>query len=322
VSVLNWLRSAVRHRLVRAVREANASGTDALAGQIEALRGELAGELAGLRERLTGLEQRIDAVDGGLRDELRAGERRQRRDILLAADHEAIRSSAEFVGREMSAAVPHAHKRDTLRAALEQVSIEGLYLEFGVATGGTLREISGHAPAGVVYGFDSFQGLPESWRPGFAAGSFATADVPEVDGAELVVGLFGDTLGPFLDAHPEPVTFLHLDADLYSSTCTVLDALTPRLQAGTVVVFDEYFDYPGWQAQEHRAWTEFVARTGVRFEYLGFTADDEQVAVRLLPAPGPAEATRSRAATTRPARGTPAVARRPPGLPGITSTRG
>jgi hypothetical protein len=58
----------------------------------------------------------------------------------------------------------------------------------------------------------------------------------------------------------------------------VLDLAGERLVRGTVIVFDEFFNYPGWQ---QRAWTEFVARAGVPFDYLAYTANDEQVAVRL-----------------------------------------
>ena len=50
---------------------------------------------------------------------------------------------------------------------------------------------------------------------------------------------------------------------------------------GSVLVFDEFFNYPGWQQHEYRAWTEFVARTAVAFEYLAYTADNEQVVVQL-----------------------------------------
>jgi predicted O-methyltransferase YrrM len=298
--------------LIRAVREANADGAHAVAGQIEALRADLTGRLDRLDELVAHLEQRVEArveaLDGGLRGELRAWERRQRRDILTAVDHEAMRSSAEFLTREMGDAVPYFHKHDTLRAALERVSVEGVYLEFGVASGATLRVISEKAPAGSVFGFDSFQGLPEPWRPGFEAGAFAQAELPDVPGAELVVGLFDDTLGPFLEQHPEPVAFLHLDADLYSSTRTVLQALAPRLRAGTVVVFDEYFNFPDWEAHEHRAWTEFVAATGLRFEYLGYTADDEQVAVQLVEVPQPAPAARRGTRGKRPAASEPVSA--------------
>jgi hypothetical protein len=50
-------------------------------------------------------------------------------------------------------------------------------------------------------------------------------------------------------------------------------------------VFDEYFNFPGWRNHEYRAWTEFVARTGTEFDYLGYTADNEQVVVRIRTAP-------------------------------------
>lgn len=69
----------------------------------------------------------------------------------------------------------------------------------------------------------------------------------------------------------------------------MLDRLERRLVAGTVIVFDEFFNFPGWQEHEYRAWTEFVDRTGVRFEYLSYTANHEQVVVRITaPASPPA----------------------------------
>ena len=98
----------------------------------------------------------------------------------------------------------------------------------------------------------------------------------------LVPGLFEDTLPSFLNDEPGPVAFLHLDADLYSSTKTVLDLLGDRLVPGSIVVFDEFFNYPGWQQHEYRAWTEFVTRTGISFEYLGYTVDNEQVVVKIV----------------------------------------
>jgi hypothetical protein len=61
----------------------------------------------------------------------------------------------------------------------------------------------------------------------------------------------------------------------------VLGALGPRLQPGSVLLFDEFFNYPGWQDHEHRAWREFCERSGVRFEYLGFAEDDEQLFLRI-----------------------------------------
>ena len=285
--MLRRIRHASRDRLIRAVQEAIAPDAAALQAHAAALQAQLQTVTADLHR----LQRRVDEVDGGLHRHLEEWERRQRRDLFTAADVEAMTTSAGFFRRELGDAVPHLHKHDTLRAALARAPQTGLFLEFGVATGSTLQVIVENAPAGQVYGFDCFEGLPEHWRAGFGVGTFATDQLPDVPGAELVVGLFDQTLPGFLGAHDGPVAFLHLDADLYSSTRTVLEALAPRLVAGTVIQFDEYFNFPGWEAHEHRAWTEFVAETGLTFEYLHFTADDEQLAVRVLTPPAPAPRT-------------------------------
>jgi hypothetical protein len=275
------VRHALRVRLIDAVRD----GAGHALGPVRSELGGFGAELAALRHEVSSLRERLDAAEGGLRDHMIAWERRTRRDILTAVEQEARTSTLPFVRTELGAAPPYFDKFDTLRAAMSAAPREGLYLEFGVATGGTLRLIAECGPPGSVFGFDSFEGLPEFWRPGFDAGAFKMDQLPDVPGAELVPGWFDDTLPGFLEAHPEPVAFLHLDADLYSSTRTVLLALASRLHEGTVIVFDEYFNFPDWEEHEHRAWVEFIAETGLKFEYLGYTADDEQVVVRLLNAP-------------------------------------
>jgi hypothetical protein len=77
------------------------------------------------------------------------------------------------------------------------------------------------------------------------------------------------------------VAFIHVDCDLYSATKTVFDQLGAMLQAGCIIVFDEYFNYPEWQLGEYKAFAEYVARTGRSFEYLAYVRTGGQVAVRL-----------------------------------------
>lgn len=223
------------------------------------------------------VDRKIDRVIA----ELREAEFRSRRDLLVAGERAAAAASAQFAGEVMPTAPTFPYPQATLEHALELAPAGGMALEFGVATGQTLKIISEARGGNGVYGFDSFQGLPEDWRTGFPAQMFEVDRLPEVPGTELVVGLFEDTLPRFLDDHPGPVAFLHVDADLYSSTKTVLDHVGPRLCPGAVIVFDEYFNYPGWEQHEHRAWQEHVARTGVRFRYEAYTSNNEQVVVRL-----------------------------------------
>lgn len=268
-------RSSARTKLQRAVSEVvedadrrNADRTQQILDALTLSRDEL----AGARADIAGLRSRIDEL-----------EFRQRRDLAYAVDLEATASTAEFILEHLRVAETFGHPHDTLRHALSLIEIPGMALEFGVASGTTLRIIAEAFTEreGTVAGFDVFSGLPETWRTGFPVGEFAQESVPEVPGAQLVPGLFEDTLPSFLNDKPGPVAFLHLDADLYSSTKTVLDLLGDRLVPGSIVVFDEFFNYPGWQQHEYRAWTEFVTRTGISFEYLGYTVDNEQVIVEI-----------------------------------------
>ena len=71
-----------------------------------------------------------------------------------------------------------------------------------MASGRTINFIAERV-AGPVYGFDSFGGLPEDWRPGSPNGIFASDVLPAVrDNVELVVGLFDEVLPNFLTEHP------------------------------------------------------------------------------------------------------------------------
>ncbi|MFD2419428.1 class I SAM-dependent methyltransferase [Amycolatopsis pigmentata] len=209
---------------------------------------------------------------------------RARRDIFAAGERHAVRTTERFIRKNLPTANSFSDPILTLRYALSLAPDEGMACEFGVFSGSTLAVIADARAGKDVYGFDSFQGLPEDWRTNIPTGTFRVDEPPEVPGAELVVGWFDDTLPDFLDSHPGPVAFLHLDADLYSSTKVVLGQVGSRLRPGSVVVFDEYFNYPGWEEHEHRAWCEFVEASGVRFEYLCYTSNSEQLAVRITEA--------------------------------------
>ena len=263
--MLDRLRRSLRDRLLRVVDEVVSAHHREYEATLTAHHREYETALN------TGLERVIRAVHDV--------EFRSRRDLWAAAERAAAASSERFVQDVM----PTAHTFDdpiaTLEHALSLAAPDGMALEFGVYNGRTLKVITEARKHHQVFGFDSFQGLPEDWRSNIPAGAFATEQLPEVAGAELVVGWFDDTLPGFLAQHPGPVAFLHLDADLYSSTVTVLQQVGPRLRPGSVIVFDEYFNYPGWEQHEHRAWHEFVAKTGIECRYVAYTHNHEQVAV-------------------------------------------
>lgn len=205
------------------------------------------------------------------------------RSILLASHTIALRESAEFAQQFMPTAETFANPHDTLRHALSLAPSGGLALEFGVYSGTTLGIIAHDRQSkGQIYGFDSFKGLPENWRSGIPKGAFATDHIPQVKGAELVIGWFHETLPGFLERTPGIVDFLHVDCDIYSSTKTVFDLVGPRLRPGSIVVFDDFFNYPSWQQHEYKAWHEFLDSSGLRCSYEAYTNNNEQVVARII----------------------------------------
>lgn len=174
-------------------------------------------------------------------------------------------------------------RHELLGFAIDNVDPDGLVLEFGVFSGATLNQIATGLPDRTIFGFDSFEGLPEGWTPGTPKGHFRRDSLPAVrENVELVVGFFDKTLPFFLDSHPGRVALLHIDCDLYFSTQTVLAQLRERIGAGTIIVFDEYFNYPEWKQHEFRAFQEFVSHQGLRYDYIGLVPGYEQVAVRIV----------------------------------------
>jgi hypothetical protein len=174
------------------------------------------------------------------------------------------------------------HNPGAMTTALEQVTLDGMLAEFGVYKGTSLTQIAKFFPDRTVHGFDSFAGLPSAWG-GKGVGAFDIGATPpqlSVTNVEFHVGWFDDTVPVFAQKYSGPFAFAHLDADLYSSTKTVFDNLGDWFIPGTVVVFDEYFGYHGWQHHEHKAFHEFLSRTGLSFEAIGI--GHMNLSVRLL----------------------------------------
>ena len=157
-----------------------------------------------------------------------------------------------------------------LDESIKQSVPGGLYLEFGVFQARTTNHIASRLDC-ELHGFDSFEGLAETsgiWgKGGFTMGGAFPEVLPNI---RLHKGWFDQTLEPFLSEHEEPVSFVHIDSDTCESARYVLKTLGSRIQAGTVIQFDEYFNYPGWREGEHKAFCEFVAERRARFRFIGY----------------------------------------------------
>jgi predicted O-methyltransferase YrrM len=198
---------------------------------------------------------------------------------------EAQAEAAAYVKEKMPEALYFMEREPLLRYAVDRASRPGLFLELGVFSGKSIWVIA-QRTSSAVHGFDSFEGLPEDWTGNKdPKGQYSTGGrLPDVPAnVRLYRGWFADTLPPFLQAHPDDIAFMHIDCDLYSSTREVLEATGPQIREGTVMVLDDYFNFPGWRNHEFKALQDFVARTAMQYRYLGYAR--HQVALVVTRAP-------------------------------------
>ncbi len=167
------------------------------------------------------------------------------------------------------------HDNETRTRVLDVVleearTIQGAVLEFGVGGGDSMRALAERNAEREVFGFDSFEGLPESWwtRPTGAFSSPPPEEMPS--NVRLVVGLFAQTVPEFLTQWTDKVAIVHVDCDLYQSTLDCMRPLVSRLQPGTIVLFDEYWNYPVFAEHEWLAWRQLRTDVGIEADCVAF----------------------------------------------------
>jgi len=155
---------------------------------------------------------------------------------------------------------------------VQAASVDGIHAEFGVFEGRNINKFSQINTDIKWYGFDSFYGLNEDWKGGlYAKGHFSlNGNPPQVnENVELVIGKFQDTLPKFLSEHSKPFAVINIDCDTYESTNYVLKTIgKERIVKGTIICFDEYLGYVGWEFNEFKAWQEFCKENNVQYEYI------------------------------------------------------
>lgn len=197
----------------------------------------------------------------------------------------AIESSADFVATELKFAEPFQTREGLFYYLFNRILDEGMILEFGVHRGASIN-ILADMTSRTIHGFDNFEGLPNdgdipTYNDGGSVwyadnqnneGPGEMGQLPEVNNnVQLHKGWFDKQLPRFFEEYSGPISFIHIDCDIYSSTKCVLENCKDRLQQGTLILFDELINYVGWQKHEYRALTEFVEATNMRYEYIGYT---------------------------------------------------
>jgi hypothetical protein len=176
-----------------------------------------------------------------------------------------------------------SHSAFACEIALEQgmnfvktCGVGGDYVEFGVFQGRTFMAACHLArERGLdmqLWAFDSFEGLPDN-EGEFHSGGYRcdlqsfkrnlNKFMRKSSRIHIVPGWFSDSLK---DDNPDlkplrPVAMAWIDCDLYQSAVPVLNFLTHRVQDGTLLFFDDWFNFKGrHDCGEQRACNEWLLR--------------------------------------------------------------
>jgi hypothetical protein len=197
----------------------------------------------------------------------------------------AYQKTLDFIEENMADAVVCNDRNDVFNCALRYLNNDGLVLEFGVKSGKTITTLANKPKLKKreIYGFDSFEGIPKDWSgtrtlKGQLSNLGKMPKVPK--NVKLVKGWFKDSLPKFVKKSGENAALIHVDCDLYESTKDIFDNLGKKIVSGTVIIFDEFFNYPNWENHEFKAWNEFVKKEKIKFKYLCYA--HTQVAVKIL----------------------------------------
>jgi O-methyltransferase len=141
-----------------------------------------------------------------------------------------------------------------------------VYVEFGVYQGESIAYFAdkNKDPASVFFGFDSFEGLPETWG-GNPKGFFSTlGNTPEINDSRVrfISGWFVDSwVNINLEELPIENLLVHYDADLYSSTLFALSKIND-IGKEYYAIFDEF------TGQESRALSDYLSAFNAKVEFV------------------------------------------------------
>lgn len=173
-----------------------------------------------------------------------------------------------------------------LLAELDKSRVEGDLVEFGIYRGGWINIFCEHveqvgSAKRHVWGFDSFEGLPEVddarddqyWKKGMYAADYDVVanylKAEERSYLHLVKGWFSDSLSTPDATAISKIAYARIDGDLYQSCVDCLAFLDGRLTDGAILVFDDWlFDNTKGEPLAFAEWLERGASNKYRFTFL------------------------------------------------------
>ena len=243
--------------------------------------------MSSLKSNLSNLESQLNTMNASIEILVLQASRQSFFDsthysVLGFLHKNANARSADYIEEHMGKALFFFTREELWNHTLGLHGIDGLIVEFGVADGYSINHIAKRVNQ-TVYGFDSFEGLPSDW-PGASLqkGHFnRNGKLPEVEpNVTLIAGEFNQTINLFKSKNAQAIRLMHIDSDLYSSCKAIFDKLDKQIVCGTLIIFDEYLGFPGWEFGEFLAFKEFVVQKELSYEYVSFSQN--QAVVRIL----------------------------------------
>jgi hypothetical protein len=224
-------------------------------------------------------------------DEIRTARTNARSKAAAETAAKTTAKTTAKTGRQVAAELPvkklaafEVPRTMSIYGALGEITLPGDYAEFGVFRGQAARLILAFMTGErKLHLFDSFEGLPEDWKGDRGAGAFKLeqTEIPKFNPKRAVVykGWFKDTVPGFAKSVQAPLSFVHVDCDLYSSTIDVLFNINELIVPGTILLFDEYA--MNRDDGEHQALCEWAEKFGREYQHLWRT-EGPQVCTRII----------------------------------------
>ena len=169
------------------------------------------------------------------------------------------------------------------KAIRNDENLKKTYIEFGVFSGSSINFFSKFLKQKEIYGFDSFEGLKEDWiGTSVIKGTFdLNKKIPKLEKIVIPIqGWIEQTLPNFLEEKRPQINFMHIDVDTYETSKLILNLTKSFLEKGSIIVFDELYNFPGWQMGEYKALIEVFKKD--QFKFISFAKNGQQAVIEIL----------------------------------------
>ncbi|KAK9802857.1 hypothetical protein WJX73_009424 [Symbiochloris irregularis] len=143
----------------------------------------------------------------------------------------------------------------------------GDWMEFGVWRGTSINKTADYRAKHCspscppVFGFDTFTGLPEAW--------VGDDKQQSVWAAESTGRLSSGAYGRGRQENHAPLSYIHIDCDLFAGARDALTLLSHKIVPGTVILFDELINYNRFKDNELKALWMWLRETGAKLATIG-----------------------------------------------------